>query len=216
VFPATGETVGDDEDAEPGRGERGTDPDRRREAEAGRERMPPSQSPTALPTFARSGAEAVFVRGLLDTNGAQVVKDLRAAMDADLLATDLLAPVPMLVAQAGAAARGGYITATGLIPDRLPPAGARFIDRFGRTHGPGRRPRMPVEKTVVYAAQAAPVLLDAIARSDGTRGSVIDQLSARALATACSARSASTPTATSTQAPSPCYASAAADGQGRS
>ena len=178
--------------------------------------MPPSQSPTALPTFARTGAEAVFVGGLLDTNGAQVVKDLRAAMDADLLATDLLAPVPMLVAQAGAAARGGYITATGLIPDRLPPAGARFIDRFGRTQGRGRRPRMPVEKTVVYAAQAAPVLLDAIARSDGTRGSVIDQLFRARVSDGLLGTFRFDARGDVDPSPSPSCASAAADGQGRS
>jgi hypothetical protein len=50
------------------------------------------------------------------------------------------------------------------------PAGARFVERF-RT-----RPCGHVEKTAVHAAQAAGVLLDAIARSDGTRGSVIEQL----------------------------------------
>ena len=117
--------------------------------------------------IARIGAEPVFLGGLLDSNGAQVVKDLRAALDADLLATDLLTPVPQLVKRAGAAARGVYITATGLIPARLPPAGARFVERFAR-----RR----VARTAVYAAQAASVLLDAIARSHGTRASVIDEL----------------------------------------
>jgi hypothetical protein len=45
-----------------------------------------------------------------------------------------------------------------------------------RVHHRGRRVRMPVEKTVVCAAQAASVLLDAIARCDRTRGSVVDQL----------------------------------------
>jgi ABC-type branched-subunit amino acid transport system substrate-binding protein len=132
--------------------------------------------------IARTGAQAVFIGGILDTNGAQVVQDLRAVLDADLLATDLLTPVPQLVDQAGAAARGVYITATGLIPDRLPPEGERFVERFARSQASAwrrsgrRRRRMPVEKTAVYAAQAATVLLDAIARSDGTRSSVIDEL----------------------------------------
>ena len=35
---------------------------------------------------------------------------------------------------------------------------------------------MEVEPATVYAAQATEVLLDAIARSDGTRGSVLEQL----------------------------------------
>ena len=129
--------------------------------------------------IARTGAEAVFLGGLLDTNGAQVVKDLRAAVDADLLATDLLTPVPQLVEQAGEAARGMFMTATGVIPGHLPPAGARFVERFARGQASvpcDRRACPKVEKTSVYAAQAASVLLDAIARSDGTRGSVVEEL----------------------------------------
>jgi branched-chain amino acid transport system substrate-binding protein len=126
--------------------------------------------------IARTGADAVFVSGLLDANGAQVVRDLRTALDADILASDLLTPVPQFVEQAGEAASGTYITAAGLLPGHLPPAGARFVERFQASitcHRPACR---RVEKTTVYAAQAASVLLDAIARSDGTRASVVDEL----------------------------------------
>jgi branched-chain amino acid transport system substrate-binding protein len=129
--------------------------------------------------IARSGADAVLVAGVLDTNGAQVVKDLRSTVRADVLATDLFTPVGDFVEQAGKAARGTYITATGLTPGHLPPAGARFVDRFARTLTAvpcRRRACRKVEKTTVYAAQAASVLLDAIARSDGTRDSVVEEL----------------------------------------
>jgi ABC-type branched-subunit amino acid transport system substrate-binding protein len=103
-------------------------------------------------------------------------------VNADLLATDGFTSVPQLVKQAGTAARGVYITTNGLIPGHLPPEGARFVERFARTQAPAatvrarRRARQRVEATAVYAAQAATVLLDAIARSNGTRGSVIDEL----------------------------------------
>jgi ABC-type branched-subunit amino acid transport system substrate-binding protein len=53
----------------------------------------------------------------------------------------------------------------------LPPAGARFAERFART-----RAGVAVEPSAIYAAQATSVLLDAISRSDGTRHSVIEQL----------------------------------------
>jgi branched-chain amino acid transport system substrate-binding protein len=55
--------------------------------------------------------------------------------------------------------------------DQMPAAGAAFIRRFSRTQS-----GVPVHPYAVYAAHATEVLLDAIARSDGTRGSVIEQL----------------------------------------
>ena len=67
-----------------------------------------------------------------------------------------------------------------------------FVERFGRD--PARRRDQPA---AVYAAQAAEVLLDAIARSDGTRASVIEELFRTRVRAACSGRSASTRTATS-------------------
>ncbi len=122
---------------------------------------------------ARSGATAVFLGGLLDTNAAQVVSDLRARLgrSVDLLGPDGLTPLPLLVDKAGGAARGVYVSIGGVVTERLPPGGARFVERFGRTQaGAG------IEPTSVYAAQATEVLLDAIARSDGTRASVVQEL----------------------------------------
>jgi branched-chain amino acid transport system substrate-binding protein len=122
----------------------------------------------------RSAADAVFLGGLLDTNGARVVQDLRTRLDAgdaDLLAPDGFTPVPLLFERAGAAARDLFVTPGGLVTAELPPAGARFAARFARTQA-----GVPVEAPAIYAAQAALVLLDAIARSDGTRASVVEQL----------------------------------------
>jgi branched-chain amino acid transport system substrate-binding protein len=122
---------------------------------------------------ARSRATAVFVGGLLDTNAAQVVRQLRARLDpsVDLLGPDGLTPVPLFVEQAGSAALGVYISVSGLVGESLPPAGGRFARRFGQTQAGAE-----IEPTAVYAAQATEVLLDAIARSDGTRSSVVEEL----------------------------------------
>jgi branched-chain amino acid transport system substrate-binding protein len=122
---------------------------------------------------AASGAQAVFVGGLLDSNAARVVRDLRARLgaDVDLLAPDGLTPLPLLVRSAGPAARGVFVSLPGVITERLPRAGAAFVKRFARL-----RSGEEIEPAAVYAAQAAQVVLDAIARSDGTRGSILDEL----------------------------------------
>ena len=122
---------------------------------------------------AGSGADAVYVGGLIDTNAGRVLRDLRGRLpaDVDLLGPAGLAPVPILMKKSRGAARGMYLSLSGLVPESLPPAAARWTKRFmttqpGADFGPGS----------VYAAQATEVLLDAIARSDGTRRSVLDEL----------------------------------------
>jgi branched-chain amino acid transport system substrate-binding protein len=122
---------------------------------------------------ARSGAAAVFIGGLLDTNAARVVRDLRSRLGGrvDLLGADGLMPLPLLVRRAGEAARGVYVSLAGAVTERLPPAGARFVRRFAETQAGAE-----VEPSAVYAAQAAEVMLHAIASSDGTRGSILDAL----------------------------------------
>jgi DNA-binding SARP family transcriptional activator/ABC-type branched-subunit amino acid transport system substrate-binding protein len=144
-------------------------------AVAGRETWDPAAKSyaTLAARVARSDAGAVFVGGLLDTNAAQVVRELRRSLGSsvDLLGPDGLTPLPTFVKQAGPAALGTYVAAAGIVADHLPPAGARFVARFART-----QPGVDVQPYAVYAAQATEVLLAAIARSDGTRPSVVDQL----------------------------------------
>ena len=116
---------------------------------------------------------AVFVGGLLDTGAGKVVRALRARLgpSVTLLGPDGLTALPSLVDQAGEAATGMYVSLSGLLTERLPPAGEAFVERFGRTQAGAT-----VEPSAVYAAQATEVLLDAIARSDGTRESVLREL----------------------------------------
>ena len=142
---------------------------------ADRERWNPSaESYTRLARrVAASGATAVFVGGLLDSNAAQVVRDLRAVLgdDVELMGPDGLTPLPLLARQAGPAARGTVVSLAGVVTEALPPAGRAFVARFART-----QPGAEIEPSAVYAAQATEVVLDAIARSDGTRASVLDAL----------------------------------------
>jgi branched-chain amino acid transport system substrate-binding protein len=121
----------------------------------------------------RSGAQAVFVGGLLDSNAGAVVRDLRARLgpSVDLLGPDGLTPLPLLVEKAGPAGLGVHVSLAGVVTETLPAAGARFVRALRKAH-----PRAEVEASSVYAAQATEVLLDAIARSDGTRASVVRQL----------------------------------------
>ena len=123
---------------------------------------------------ARSGADAVFLGGLLDTGGARVLRDVRRELPAgagDILAPDGFTPVPLLVETAGAAARDVFVSLGGVVTEGLPATGRRWVERFART-----QPGVEVQPAAVYAAQATHVLLDAIAASDGTRRSVVAEL----------------------------------------
>jgi branched-chain amino acid transport system substrate-binding protein len=72
----------------------------------------------------------------------------------------------------GEAAEGMYVTSYGVPNDRLPPRGKRFLESFAAERGgdPG------TDLAASYGAQAAEILLDAIARSDGTRESVTEEV----------------------------------------
>jgi branched-chain amino acid transport system substrate-binding protein len=116
---------------------------------------------------------AVYVGGLIDTNAGQVVRALRARLGSqvDLLGPAGLTPVPLLVEGSNQAALGMHLGLAGVVSEALPPRGSRWAKRFGATQRGAS-----VEPSAIYAAQATEVLLDAIARSDGTRASVVRAL----------------------------------------
>jgi branched-chain amino acid transport system substrate-binding protein len=120
----------------------------------------------------RSGAEAVFLGGYVSNNGARLIKDLRAALgpSAQLLGPDAFNNLDALVEGAGAAAEG-FAPLIGVLPnDELPGPGRDFAERFKKRFG--ARPCC----FAVHAAQAARMMLDAIANSDGSRREVLDHL----------------------------------------
>lgn len=123
----------------------------------------------------RSDADGVYLGGHLSSNGGKLLRDLRGALGSRfvLIASDGFLPVPEVVSATGPAARGLYISVAGAPDSALGAAGSRFLDEFGRDYG------APTPSyTAAYAAQAAQLLLDAIARSDGTRASVNRELRA--------------------------------------
>jgi branched-chain amino acid transport system substrate-binding protein len=123
---------------------------------------------------ARARPEAVFLGGRVDSGGPAVVRALRRRLGGDvaLLAPDGFTPIPVLLRQAGAAASGMFVSLTGIATvEQLGAPGRRFAREFG-----GTLAGEPVEPGAVYAAQAMEVVLDAIARSDGTRASVLEEL----------------------------------------
>jgi DNA-binding SARP family transcriptional activator/ABC-type branched-subunit amino acid transport system substrate-binding protein/streptogramin lyase len=122
----------------------------------------------------RTRADAVFLGGFLYPNGGTLVRDLRARLGPDvaLVAPDWFGPVPDLIEAAGPAARGVFLSVYGVPNGELPPPGKRFLEDFEATRAGEPSPSY----SAAYAAQAAEILLDAIARSDGTRSSVTEEL----------------------------------------
>ena len=119
----------------------------------------------------RSGADGVFLGGILPTGGPALVRDLRAALGphVHILAPDGFTP-EALIQQAGRAAEGVVVSFPVVHPARLPPAGRRFVETFEQAI---ERQAAPPSAAM---AQATEVLLDAIATSDGTRASVTRNL----------------------------------------
>jgi branched-chain amino acid transport system substrate-binding protein len=119
-----------------------------------------------------TGADGVFLGGIIDNNGGKLVKDLRAVLGPDIaiIAPDGFTPVSAIADEGGAAAEGVYVSVAGAPTEELTGAGKEFIDAFGAEIGE------ELDPFSAYGAQATEVLLDAIERSDGTRQSVVDEL----------------------------------------
>jgi branched-chain amino acid transport system substrate-binding protein len=122
-----------------------------------------------------SRTDAVVVAGLDDVRAADFIRAARAAMGRRLvlIAPDAFLPASERLRDVGRAAAGMYVSGN-VVTDpehQLPPAGREFVRQLSATQQ-GRI----INIYAPYAAQAAEVLLAAIARSDGTRASVTRQL----------------------------------------
>jgi branched-chain amino acid transport system substrate-binding protein len=117
--------------------------------------------------------DAVYLGGTLSTNGAAVLRALRARLGSRVtfLLAEGFTPTGFLVEQAGDAADGAYLSVVGLLTEDFPAEGQRFASELRET-----LPGVPIEPSAIYAAAATEVLLGAIASSDGTRPSVVDRL----------------------------------------
>jgi ABC-type branched-subunit amino acid transport system substrate-binding protein len=113
--------------------------------------------------------EAVLLAAAAPPHADSFLRDLRAALGRDVA---LIAREGFEIIR-GPAARGMYVGYYGIPNAELPPAGLQFLEELeasGAEPGP--------DLSAVYGAQAAEILLDAIARSDGTRASVTEELRA--------------------------------------
>jgi branched-chain amino acid transport system substrate-binding protein len=125
--------------------------------------------------IASSGADSVYLGGIVCNNGVKLIKDLRAAVGPRpvFVAPDGFTPYSATL-EAGSAAQGMVISYAGQPLSKLPPAGKRFIAQF-RAYAKIKGNMPPY---AVYQAQAAQIMLGAIARSNGTRASVVRQMMA--------------------------------------
>ncbi len=122
-----------------------------------------------------TGADGVFLGGLIDENGAQLIKDKVSVLGKNDGKVKLFAPdgftTQQTIDEAGASAAGMFMSVAGVPIDQFAGTGKTFADSFKAKIG-GK----PVDPYAIYGAQAAQVVLDAIGRSDGTRASVIEQV----------------------------------------
>ena len=118
---------------------------------------------------ARSRADGVFIAGPVFP-GENVVTALRRRLGRRVTLIGGSALFYAL-AVAGRDAVGLYVTLPGQPPGELGPAGQSFVRSFRRG-----RPGRDITPYVLEAAQATEVVRQAIARSDGTRASVLREL----------------------------------------
>jgi len=118
-----------------------------------------------------SGAQGVFVGGLICENGGKLIKDIRAGVPASvkIMLPDGFTPASATIKEAGSAAQGATISVAGLPNSSLKGAGKTFVSGFTKAIG-------SPDPYSVYAAQATLVMLQAISQSNGTRADVTKQL----------------------------------------
>jgi branched-chain amino acid transport system substrate-binding protein len=123
----------------------------------------------------QTDADAVFLGGLICENGAQLIKDKVAVLGPND-GVKLIAPdgftTQSTIDEAGSASAGMYLSVAGQPIDSFTGKAKEFVD--GLLAGPlsGK----PIDPYAIYGGQAAQVMLDAIAASDGSRSDVISKM----------------------------------------
>lgn len=115
--------------------------------------------------------QVVYLAGLPSLNGRRLLENLREELGRDVVivgSSAFFAPEP---SEFGPAGQGMLIALGGVPPEKLPAQGRTFLQSLGKPAYVQRQGYGAPE-----AAQSTEVLLDAIARSDGSRASVVDQL----------------------------------------
>jgi branched-chain amino acid transport system substrate-binding protein len=107
-----------------------------------------------------SGAQAVFLGGIVCNNGAKLMQDIKSVDPKIQLQTPDGFSDPNAN---GAVGNGAYISVAGEPPKALTGAGAKFIKSFGKQIGTTPNPY------AAYGAQAMEVALQAVAKGGGQR-----------------------------------------------
>ena len=119
-----------------------------------------------------SGADAVFLGGILQNNGPQLAKDLYAAMpEAKQFGPDGMAAIDFVKELPADVQAQQYLTAPTVAPDELPPAGQKFYDDYEKEYGEAQD---EIDPYAVYGYAAMDNVLDAIEKGGDDRQAVID------------------------------------------
>ena len=133
-------------------------------------------------TIKNQNPDAIFIGGLIDENSGQLINDKVAVLGPNgskkgqgvmlMLPDGFTTDAIFDRAEGGTPnAKGAFFSVAGVGIDKYTGAAKTFIDGFKQELG-GK----PVDPYAILGAQAAQVLLDAIEKSDGSRGEVIDKV----------------------------------------
>jgi branched-chain amino acid transport system substrate-binding protein len=123
-----------------------------------------------------SGADGIYIGGISTNNGGQLMKDKVSVVgphsDVQVVVSDGFV-ISSLFPESGGPknVNGIYGTAPTIPPEQVTGAGKDFIDQFTEAEG-GKQ----IEVYTIYAAACAQAVVEAIANSDGSRESVLEQL----------------------------------------
>ena len=115
----------------------------------------------------KSGAQAVFLGGIVCNNGAKLMQDIKAVDPKIQLQTPDGFSDPNAN---GAVANGAYISVAGQPPTKLTGAGAIFVKSFGKQIGTTPNPY------AAYGAESMNLLLRAVAKGGGQRSTTTKSL----------------------------------------
>jgi branched-chain amino acid transport system substrate-binding protein len=121
-------------------------------------------------SIAAGRPDVVYLVGLSEGNAKTLIEDLRGELGQVPIITPDSFAAEDIAEELGPIGDGLLTTVPGIPHSALPPAGKRFLREFGPTID------APGAQGAPEAAQATEVLLDAIARSDGTRAAVVQEL----------------------------------------
>ena len=139
-------------------------------------RWRPQKSYTSIARRAAAARpQLVFFAGHAQNNAKRLLEDVRRQVGPDVVfaAGDQFVAVPSIPKALGPVGEGLRATSPYLVFESLTPAGRRFLRSVGVS------PELGLSEGFAGAVEAAPAteaLLEAIARSNGTRASVVEEL----------------------------------------